>query len=81
MKADNFLLIRIRALEARIIALETMCHAMEMRPQLRRKDLAQKFGVTVRSINRAINDGRLPKPTYHFGPLWTPAALEGISLR
>ena len=68
---------RIRALEARINILESIVSAMELRPQLRRHDLARHFTCSLRTINNAMRDGRLPKPKYFCGPMWSPAQMEG----
>ena len=80
MKANNFLLVRIRALENRLAIAEQLIHGMESRPQLRRHDLARKFQVSLSTINRAMRDGRLPKPVYIAGPMWSPAQIEGLTL-
>lgn len=80
MKGNSFLLTRIRALEARLAVLEQIIATMETRPQLRRHDLARKFGVSLRTIERATADKRLPKPTYVCGPMWRPDQIAGITL-
>lgn len=72
---------RLRALEARIAVLESIIRVMETRPQFRKKDLARKFSVTVRTIENGIEDGRLPKPIYVFGPMWTAEQIAGVVWR
>jgi hypothetical protein len=48
---------------------------------LRKRQVAQRYGdITLRSVERAVVDGRLPPPEYPCGehtPLWDLAKLEG----
>jgi hypothetical protein len=81
MKGTNFYLRCIRALEARIAVLEADRFLFENKPMFHRKDLMQKFAVSISTIDRAKADGRLPKPIYFCGPLWTPAQLRDVILR
>ena len=48
------------------------------RPVLRRKDLAQRYGVDVRTIDRWKEQGLLPRPPSLQGPFWTPAEIAHI---
>jgi hypothetical protein len=47
---------------------------------LRKRQVARRYGdVTLRSIERAVEDGRLPPPIYPCGentPMWDLAVLE-----
>jgi hypothetical protein len=45
---------------------------------LRKKDVAERYGVTIRSVERMIVDGKLPGPTLYRGraPLWSIEELE-----
>ena len=47
---------------------------------LRKRQVAQRYGdITLRSVERAVVDGRLPPPEYPCGehtPLWDLAKLE-----
>jgi predicted DNA-binding transcriptional regulator AlpA len=45
------------------------------RPILRRKDLARRYGVSERTIDRMRQDGTLPKPLYLHGPFWRPSDI------
>jgi hypothetical protein len=71
---------RVRALEAQLDAVAGIVRAMEIRPHLRRQDLARKFNVSIRTISQATKDGRLPKPKYFCGPMWSAVQLEGVRL-
>lgn len=78
MNAAHPFLARIRTLESRLRVVETIIATMECRPQLRKKDLARHFTCSLDTIENATKDGRLPKPVYVFGPLWTPAQIQGV---
>jgi hypothetical protein len=47
---------------------------------LKKRQVAQRYGgVTPRSVERAVVDGRIPAPEYPFGPhrpMWDLAKLE-----
>jgi hypothetical protein len=47
---------------------------------LRKRQVAQRYGdITLRSVERAVVDGRIPAPEYPVGehtPLWDLQALE-----
>ena len=47
---------------------------------LRRRQVAQRYGdITLRSVDRAVAEGRIPAPEYPFGPhsaLWDLQKLE-----
>ena len=45
---------------------------MQSIPVLTRKDLARRYGVSERTIDRMRADGTLPKPKYLHGPFWRP---------
>lgn len=45
------------------------------RPILRRKDLAQRYGVSERTIDRWRIAGTLPKPKHFHGPMWRPSDI------
>ena len=53
--------------------------------RLWRKDIAAEFGVALRTVDRWLDDGTLPKPRrWHGRPFWMPADLtraEQINLR
>jgi hypothetical protein len=47
---------------------------------LRKRQVAQRYGnITPRSVERAVEDGRIPAPVYPFGPhspMWDLEELE-----
>jgi hypothetical protein len=47
---------------------------------LRKRQVAQRYGgIAIRSVERAAEDGRIPKPEFPFGahlPLWDLEKLE-----
>jgi hypothetical protein len=45
---------------------------------LRRKDLAARYGVDLRTVERMLKDGRIPPCDYKNkrAPLWSPDSLE-----
>jgi hypothetical protein len=46
---------------------------------LKKKDLAARYGgVTIKTVERMVADGRLPKPDIYnaVSPLWSEASLE-----
>jgi predicted DNA-binding transcriptional regulator AlpA len=45
---------------------------------LRRKEVAERYGIDVRSVERMAKDGRIPKPDCYAGrfPLWNEEGLE-----
>jgi hypothetical protein len=47
---------------------------------LRKRQVAQRYGgIATRSVERAVEDGRIPKPEFPFGPhmpLWNLETLE-----
>jgi hypothetical protein len=45
---------------------------------LRKKQVAERYGVHVRSIERMSKDGRLPPPDFYLGklPIWTGETLD-----
>ena len=45
---------------------------------LTKEDLADHFRTSTKSIDRRVDDGRLPKPDFYFGPQprWKRAAIE-----
>jgi predicted DNA-binding transcriptional regulator AlpA len=46
---------------------------------LRKRTVAARYGVGVRSIDRAVKENRFPKPGYPFGthtPLWLESELD-----
>jgi hypothetical protein len=47
---------------------------------LRKRQVAQRYGgIALRSVERAVEDGRIPPPTYPIGentPLWDLEVLE-----
>jgi hypothetical protein len=47
---------------------------------LRKRQVEQRYGgITPRSVERAVKDGRLPPPEFPFGariPMWDEAKLE-----
>lgn len=45
------------------------------RPILRRKDLARRYGVSERTIDRRRIAGTIPKPLYLSGPFWRPSDI------
>lgn len=45
------------------------------RPILRRKDLALRYGVSERTIDRWRSSGTLPKPKHVCGPFWRPSDI------
>jgi hypothetical protein len=51
-----------------------------MRQFLRKRQVAQRYGnITTRSVERAVEDGRIPPPEYPMGlhtPMWDLAKLE-----
>jgi hypothetical protein len=49
---------------------------LEWLPLLTKQDLAQYYGVTVRTIERRVNLKKLPQPIRVCGPRWKPAQLE-----
>jgi len=46
------------------------------RPILRRKDLAVRYGVSERTIDRWRADGTLPRPRHVHGPMWRPSDIS-----
>ena len=44
----------------------------------RRRSLANRYGVSVRTVMRMVQDGRLPPPDFHLGPLpiWCEQTLD-----
>jgi len=50
-----------------------------MKQFLRRKHVAQRYGVTIRTVERMETDGRLPKPHYRGRfPLFDEAELDAF---
>jgi predicted DNA-binding transcriptional regulator AlpA len=44
---------------------------------LRKKDVAARYSVTIRTAERMVDDGRLPRPNYRGRiPLWDEAELD-----
>jgi predicted DNA-binding transcriptional regulator AlpA len=44
---------------------------------LRKKAVGERYGVTLRSVERMVDDGRLPSPVYRGRmPLWREADLD-----
>jgi predicted DNA-binding transcriptional regulator AlpA len=44
---------------------------------LRKNDVALRYGITVRSVERMTEDGRLPRPVYRGRfPLWHESELD-----
>jgi predicted DNA-binding transcriptional regulator AlpA len=44
---------------------------------LRKKAVSERYDVTVRSVERMVEDGRLPPPVYRGRmPLWSEADLD-----
>ena len=48
------------------------------RPIFRRKDLALRYGVTERTIDRWKEDGTLPPPKYVQGQFWTAEQIAKL---
>ena len=48
------------------------------RPLLTRKDIAARYGVSLRTVDRWHREGKLPAPTWMRGPMWKPADLEQL---
>lgn len=46
------------------------------KPCLGKKEIAQRYNVTVRTVERWRQQGRLPKPRTIRGPLWTPEQIQ-----
>jgi DeoR/GlpR family transcriptional regulator of sugar metabolism len=51
------------------------------RPILRRKDLAQRYGVSERTIDRWKEQRILPRPSYIKGAFWTPSQIADTECR
>ncbi len=51
---------------------------MDRKQFLRRKNLAERYQVTERTIERRVELGLLPRPEYFGGrfPLWDPEIIE-----
>ena len=45
---------------------------------LRKKQLAARYSTCVRTVDRTVEDGRLPSPDFYMGksPLWLEDTLE-----
>ena len=44
---------------------------------LRKKAVGARYGITDRTVERMVDDGRLPRPTYRGRiPLWNEAELD-----
>jgi predicted DNA-binding transcriptional regulator AlpA len=52
--------------------------ALQRKRYLRRRDLAERYKVTDKTVGRMIDDGRLPQPTMHNKriPLWDESVVE-----
>ena len=59
------------------LVMELLAH----RPVVRRKDLALRYGVSERTIDRWKEDGLLPRPKYLQGPFWTPSQIAEMESR
>lgn len=44
-------------------------------PLYNRKDLARRYGVSLRTIDQWKKIGKLPKPKYIHGPMWAPFVI------
>jgi predicted DNA-binding transcriptional regulator AlpA len=45
----------------------------------RKRELAARLGISTRTLDRAVRDGRLPRPTYVLGkalPLWNDEEVD-----
>jgi predicted DNA-binding transcriptional regulator AlpA len=45
-------------------------------PTLTKQDIAVRYAVTVRTVERWMADGTLPRPIRLHGPRWRPADLQ-----
>jgi predicted DNA-binding transcriptional regulator AlpA len=44
---------------------------------LRKRSVAERYGITIRTVERMTEDGRLPKPSFRGRiPLWRESELE-----
>ncbi len=45
----------------------------------RKRQLAARYGVTTRTVDRMVDDGRLPRPDMYMGtlPMWSNESIEG----
>jgi predicted DNA-binding transcriptional regulator AlpA len=50
---------------------------------LRKSDVAARYGVTARTVDRMADDGRLPTPIYHGSrvPRWAQHELDEADAR
>ena len=48
------------------------------KPLLTKSDLAIRFCVSIRTIERWRRTGRLPRPIHIHGPRWTPEVIERL---
>ena len=65
-------------LQAEVSRLRSQVEALTCTPLLWRKDVAQKLGVTERTVSRRMKRRDFPKPIYDAGrPKWTPAQFTG----
>ena len=61
--------------------IEQLLEILAGRPLLRRKDLARHFNVSLDTIDRWRDEGRLPRPVYLHGkgtssvPMWKPCDI------
>jgi hypothetical protein len=59
--------------------LRALVDIIMLKPVLRRKDLAQRYGVDANTIDYWVRISVLPKPRYLPGcgfPFWTPSEIE-----
>jgi predicted DNA-binding transcriptional regulator AlpA len=60
------------------MSLRALMELLASRPLLTRKDLAQRYGITLRAIDLRHSSGRLPPAVYLQGcrqPLWRPVEI------
>ena len=44
---------------------------------LRKRSVAERYGITIRTVERMTEDGRLPKPSFRGRiPLWSETQLD-----
>lgn len=58
--------------------IKTLAQMLLHRPMFRIADLALRWGVTTRAIQKAKAEGRIPKPRDFCGPAWTLAQLATL---